>query len=404
MRILHTSDWHLGHLLLGQSRHAEHQRLIAWLGEQIRQQQIDVVLLAGDVFDSATPTSAARELYFELAMTVEAAGAQLVVVAGNHDAAATLQESRVLLEKLQTWVIPHRLSAADHVRLLKNRQGEPALWLAAVPYLRPHEVLLSRAGQDAEEKELALQQAIADCYAEIFFYIQAQQTTLARPVPIMMTGHLTVLGGSSSESVREIYIGKLRGFPATAFPKVDYVALGHLHQAQHISASLPIYYSGSPLALSFDEASQQKSMNLIECQSDGLQVHTLPVPCWQALASIQTSMETLVADVESRLSQLAIPPPHTLWLEIVLTDPQTSRDVVDQVREQLASYPVQVLRVKRALREVSLLQPAHTVMLHELSVQEVFEQCLSQTEFDATTCQALQQRFDLVCQQLEIMQ
>lgn len=178
MRILHTSDWHLGHLLLGQSRHAEHQQLIAWLAKQIRQQDIDLVLLTGDVFDSATPTSAARELYFELAMTVEAAGAQLVVVAGNHDAAATLQESRLLLEKLHTWVVPHRLSAAEHVRLLTNRQGEPALWLAAVPYLRPHELLLSRAGQDAEEKELALQQAIANWYAEIFFYIQAPHNPL----------------------------------------------------------------------------------------------------------------------------------------------------------------------------------------------------------------------------------
>lgn len=402
MRILHTSDWHLGHLLLGQSRHAEHQQLIAWLGEQIRQQDIDLVLLTGDVFDSATPTSAARELYFELAMTVEAAGAQLVVVAGNHDAAATLQESRLLLEKLHTWVVPHRLSAAEHVRLLTNRQGEPALWLAAVPYLRPHELLLSRAGQDAEEKELALQQAIANCYAEIFFYIQAQQTTLARPVPIMMTGHLTVLGGSSSESVREIYIGKLRGFPATAFPTVDYVALGHLHQAQHIPAPSPIYYSGSPLALSFDEAGQQKSMNLIDCQPDGLQIDTLPVPCWQTLASIQTSLDSLVADVEARLLQLVLSPPQALWLEIVLTDPQASRDVADQVREQLASYPVQVLRVKRASRPVSVLQPADTVMLHELSVQDVFEQCLRQTEFDTETCQALQQRFALVCQQLEI--
>ncbi len=402
MRILHTSDWHLGHLLLGQSRHAEHQQLIAWLAKQIRQQDIDLVLLTGDVFDSATPTSAARELYFELAMTVEAAGAQLVVVAGNHDAAATLQESRLLLEKLHTWVVPHRLSAAEHVRLLTNRQGEPALWLAAVPYLRPHELLLSRAGQDAEEKELALQQAIANWYAEIFFYIQAQQTTLARPVPIMMTGHLTVLGGSSSESVREIYIGKLRGFPATAFPTVDYVALGHLHQAQHIPAPSPIYYSGSPLALSFDEAGQQKSMNLIDCQPDGLQIDTLPVPCWQALASIQTSLDSLVADVEARLSQLALSPPQALWLEIVLTDPQASRDVVDQVREQLASHPVQVLRVKRASRPVSVLQPADTVMLHELSVQDVFEQCLRQTEFDTETCQALQQRFALVCQQLEI--
>ena len=163
MRILHTSDWHLGQHFMGKSRQAEHQAFCAWLLEQVRTHEVDVLLIAGDVFDTGAPPSYAREQYYRLVVDLRDAGCALVVLGGNHDSPAMLGESRSLLAQLGTQVVPGvGLEPAEQVLVLPDRAGVPGAILCAIPFIRPREVMASQAGQSAQDKQRSLQQAIAE--------------------------------------------------------------------------------------------------------------------------------------------------------------------------------------------------------------------------------------------------
>lgn len=224
MRILHTSDWHLGQNFMNHSREREHALLIDWLLEQVQQHTVDAVLIAGDIFDTGTPPSYARALYYHLIAELHRQNVALLLLGGNHDSVSVLSESLPLMHHLNTTVIAATGEASQHVVTLPQRgSAQPGCIVCALPFIRPRDVLTSQAGQSAEDKQRSLQAAIADTYARVFAAAQAQQTALQQAhgvqVPIVATGHLTTVGASSNESVREIYVGALEAFPTSAFPR-----------------------------------------------------------------------------------------------------------------------------------------------------------------------------------------
>jgi exonuclease SbcD len=420
LRILHTSDWHLGQHFIGKSREAEHRAFFHWLKTTITAQQVDVLLVAGDIFDTATPPSYARELYNQLVVDLAPTGVQIVLLGGNHDSVAVLAESASLLACLRTQVVPGYSTAADaHLITLQRRSGEPAAVLAALPFLRPRDLsqrddFKSSAGVQASDKQRQLQQQIALVYQELYDAAVARATALAaqagltEPLPVIASGHLTTVGASSTESVREIYIGTLDAFPASAFPPFAYIALGHIHQAQQVAGSECIRYCGAPLALSFDEAAQQKYCLLVSVGADAthakevtstwVQVEPLPLPVWQPLLSLQTDLASLPALLQPALAKLAAD--QQLWLELVLTgDSALLSDVQQQLEQQLQDLPVQLLRLRRLRREAVSLQQSG-LSLQELTPTEVFAERLSTETLPDTQCQRLtelhQQAWQLV--------
>ena len=162
MRILHTSDWHLGQFFINKSRLQEHQQFIAWLLQQVEEYEVDAVIIAGDIFDTGAPPSYARELYNQFVIGMNNLGRQLVILAGNHDSVSTLNESKAILAQLNTQVIS---AAADdlhsQVLALKDKSGQVGAIVCAIPYLRPRDILQSKAGQSGQQKQQALGQAIA---------------------------------------------------------------------------------------------------------------------------------------------------------------------------------------------------------------------------------------------------
>lgn len=164
MRILHTSDWHLGQHFMGQSRQAEHRALIAWLVDQVALHAVDAVLIAGDIFDTGAPPSYARELYNQLIARLHQAGVALLILGGNHDSVSVLDESRDMLRHLGTQVIAATGPAAQHAITLPlragDRAGEPGCIVCALPFIRARDVQQSLPGQSAQDKQLALQTAI----------------------------------------------------------------------------------------------------------------------------------------------------------------------------------------------------------------------------------------------------
>ena len=401
MRILHTSDWHLGQHFMGRSRQAEHQALIDWLLQQVQAQAVDVVLLAGDIFDTGAPPSYARELYNQLVVRLHDARCQLILLGGNHDSVATLEESRPLLAYLGCTVIPAvQEDLSRQLIALHGADGNPAALLCAVPFIRPRDVLQSQAGQSAEEKQLGLQQAIAAHYQALYQLARAHCDTQGLQLPILASGHLTTVGASSSESVRDIYVGALDAFPTNAFPPFDYIALGHIHRPQMVGGHAHIRYSGSPLALSFDELGQRKQMLLIETDGAVLgAINPLEVPCFQPLASLCGKLVQLPQAIAQALAGLAAG--QTLWLEITVEGDDYLSDLQGRIQQMLVGQPVELLRLRRARSQQGASMPSVRSTLDELSPQEVFERRLQLEELDAPLAGALRQRYQQLLQQLQ---
>lgn len=389
MRILHTSDWHLGQHFIGRSRAAEHQAFLLWLVSQVKALEIDAIIVAGDIFDTATPPSYARELYNQFIVELQSCQCQLILLAGNHDAPAVLNESKALLQHLNTSVIANISEDVSQQLLILHHQNQPAALLCAIPFLRARDLLQSQAGQSASDKQQSLQLAITQHYQQLYELAQQYNIKHNLKLPVVMTGHLTTIGASRSESVRDIYIGTLDAFAANAFPPADYIALGHIHQSQQIKADTDIRYSGSPIALSFDEAKQQKQLWLIEFKDGVKTVSTLPVPCFQPLVSIKTELVGLKQKVQQAVAAIAAT--DTLWLELVITETDAYlTDLQQRVESQLQDLPVALLRLRRQRTAVTnVLAGQNDTQLSELTPQQVWQARLAGEELTAEQQQQL---------------
>ncbi|MCE5362488.1 exonuclease subunit SbcD [Pseudomonas anguilliseptica] len=383
MRILHTSDWHLGQHFMGKTRQAEHQAFCAWLIEQVREQAVDAVLIAGDIFDTGAPPSYAREQYNRFIVELRASGCELVVLGGNHDSVAMLGESKTLLAQLGTRVIPGVCEQLDEQLLvLHQRDGSPGAVLCGIPFIRPRDVLLSQAGQSAQDKQQSLQQAIQQHYQDLYALAEAKCAELGGDLPIIATGHLTTVGASASDSVREIYVGSLEAFPTSAFPPAAYIALGHIHRPQKVGGLEHIRYCGSPIALSFDEAKQQKEVLLVELDSSGLRsIQPLPVPRFQPLLSLRGSLKELEGQIKQAAEQGSAEQP--VWLEVLVGTDDYLSDLQQRIAALCEGLPVEVLRIRRERgNAVAGLQGQARETLDELSVEDVFAQRLSSESLD----------------------
>jgi exonuclease SbcD len=407
MRILHTSDWHLGQHFMGKSRLAEHQALIDWLLLQVEAHAVDAVLIAGDVFDTGAPPSYARELYSQLVVRLHSAGVALLLLGGNHDSVATLGESSALLARLNATVVAAVADPADQLVVLPLRGGssggvgEPGCIVCAVPFIRPRDVLQSQAGQSAEEKQQSLQAAIQAHYQAVYAAALLRQAelsqTLGRKLPLLATGHLTTVGASSNESVREIYVGSLEAFPTSAFPPVDYVALGHIHKPQKVGGLEHIRYCGSPIALGFDEARQQKEVLLVDLGADGLgAVTALPVPRFQPLVSVSGNLAGLAAAIGAAAAEHGSPE-QSVWLEVTVEEDDYLADLPARIEAMTQGMPVEVLRVRR-LRGTAAASLAGELSetLDELSPDDVFARRLALEELTPEMQRALSQRYRAV--------
>ncbi|MFT7402411.1 MAG: exonuclease SbcD [Hydrogenophaga sp.] len=399
MRMLHTSDWHLGQHFMGKSRQAEHQALIDWLVVQIDAHAVDAVLVAGDIFDTGAPPSYARELYSELVVKLHRAGVSLLLLGGNHDSVATLGESRAVLAFLSATVVAAVGDPAEHVMVLPRRggQGEAGCIVCAVPFIRPRDVLRSQAGQSAEDKQQSMQAAIQAYYQAVVEAGRARQAALqhelGRVVPLIATGHLTTVGASSNESVREIYVGSLDAFPTAAFPPVDYIALGHIHKPQKVGGLEHIRYCGSPIALGFDEARQQKEMLLVDLDETGLvAVTALPVPRFQALVSVSGNLLSLASAIATAAAAGTAEKP--VWLEVTVAEDDYLSDLPERIGAMTQGLPVEVLRVRRQRAgSAATLAGELIATLDELSPDDVFARRLAAENLAPELQQALSQRY-----------
>lgn len=273
LTILHTSDWHLGRRLYGRMRYDEFEAFLSWLQDAISLQKVDILIVAGDIFDTMTPSNRAQALYYEFLGKVSKSCCQhVVIVAGNHDSPTFLDAPSNVLKFLNVHVIGTACEDLnDEVLVLDDTNGNPHCIIAAVPYLRDRDVRSSSAGESADSKDANVIKGIRAHYDEVASIAKAKKAKLVevyqRHIPIIATGHLFAAGGTTTEDdgVRELYVGSLGKISADMFDEsFDYVALGHLHVPQRVGGRKSIRYSGSPIAMGFGEAKQQKQVLLVQ--------------------------------------------------------------------------------------------------------------------------------------------
>ena len=385
MKLLHTSDWHLGRTLHGRRRYREFEAFLDWLTQTMLEQGTEVLVVAGDIFDTTAPSNRAQQLYYRFLCQVAASPCRhVVIVAGNHDSPSFLNAPRELLRVLNVHVIGNSAEdPADEVLVLRDAQGAPELIVCAVPYLRDRDIRQAEAGESVADKERKLLEGIRGHYAAVAALAQQQRDALGADIPIVATGHLFTAGGQTidGDGVRELYVGSLAHITAGIFdPCFDYVALGHLHVPQKVSGSDIIRYSGSPLAMGFGEARQQKSLCQVTFDSETGQrrtrVELLDIPTFQRL-------ERLAGDwlaIAGRLTELAAIG-ESVWIEVIYQGEEIITDLRERLDAATADTQLEVLRVKNTRVMDRVLNRMHEQeTLDDLNVQQVFERCLAQHE------------------------
>ncbi|MBQ7248560.1 MAG: exonuclease subunit SbcD, partial [Deltaproteobacteria bacterium] len=234
MRILHTSDWHIGRTLYGNKRYEEFAAFFDWLAKTIDERGIEALLVAGDIFDTGTPSNRAQELYYRFLVRVAASRCRhIVLVAGNHDSPSFLDAPQALLKSIHIHVLGSmRSNPEEEVLELDDDQGRIRLIVCAVPYLRDRDIRTTEAGESFDEKEQKLLEGIRAHYAAVTREALRVREKLGSDIPIAALGHLFAAGAQTVEGdgVRELYIGSLAHVSPSIFPPCfDYLALGHLH-------------------------------------------------------------------------------------------------------------------------------------------------------------------------------
>ena len=378
LKLLHTSDWHIGRTLYGRKRYEEFEAFLTWLAETIQQNEIDALLVAGDVFDTSAPSNRAQELYYRFLCRVAASSCRhVVVVAGNHDSPSFLNAPKELLKALDVHVVGSSTeSPEDEVLVLRNEQDAPELIVCAVPYLRDRDIRVAEAGESVEDKERKLIEGIRTHYAAVAALAEQKREELGVDIPIVGTGHLFTAGGQTvdGDGVRELYVGSLAHVTAGIFPACfNYLALGHLHVPQKVNGSETIRYSGSPLPMGFGEAKQQKSVCQVEFHSTAASVQLIDVPIFQKLERVKGDWE----GISNRIIELSATDSQG-WLEVIYDGTEVIGDLRERLEAAISGTQMEILRIKNnRIIERVLGQIHEEETLDDLNVNDVFERCLA---------------------------
>lgn len=377
MKILHTSDWHLGATLYGYKRYEEFEAFLKWLTEVIQDEGIDVFLVAGDIFDTSTPSNRALGIYYQFLNRVTSIpNLHVIITAGNHDSPSLLNAPQELLKQLRIHVfgsIPN--NPEDEIIVIRNDTGEPTLIVCAVPYLRDRDIRLSEPGESIEEKTRKLENGVHEHYRQITSIARAKRDALGKSIPIIAMGHLFVTGGKTinEDGVRELYVGNLARIRAEDLCEgADYLALGHLHVPQTVGGNDAIRYSGSPLALGFGDAGQDKQVVIIEVGSGDTIIRTHQVPKFRDIRTLKGDICTIEQEILS-LRDLD----HRVWIEVIFSGTIPGSTVHTHLNEITTGTNIEIIRAlpQNTNNPMSCLRE-ECESLEDLSVTEVFRRCM----------------------------
>ena len=370
MKILHTADWHLGHRLHENSQLEEQTLFLKWIENYVNDEKIDVLLISGDIFDSASPSNQSMKMYYNFLMKLNRTACKSVIITGgNHDSAGILNAPKELLDALSIKVVGKATeSIKDEV--FEIEVAAEKVIIAAVPYLRDGDIRRAVAGESFEDLTDKYKTALINHYQ-----LAAAQCKLIniKDVPVIAMGHLFAIGGSISDSEQNIYVGTLGHIGAADFPTYfDYIALGHLHRPQVIGGNEKVRYSGSPHILSFSEVNYDKKVLVLMVEENKItNVKDVVVPCFREFYRVTG---TMIECMEQFPNMISNGYELTPWVEIILKENHTIN--TDALKKEAEKYPFEILKITLKKQQTNigieeLLK--NTKSIKELLPTEVFK-------------------------------
>ncbi|HHQ4643963.1 TPA: exonuclease SbcCD subunit D C-terminal domain-containing protein [Aeromonas veronii] len=404
MKILHTADWHLGHQLHGHDRRFEHDAFLDWLSDTLKAREIDALLVAGDLFDTANPPASAwQQLYRFLArLRAEMPHLNMVLIGGNHDSPSKLDAPHELLRAFDLHLVGSisrdsegKLETDRLLVPLQDREGKIAAWCAAVPFLRSSDLRV----ESLEEGQDRLIEGVRQVYAEVLAEGRAR---CGEDLPLIAMGHAYLAAGQLSElSERRVLGGNQHALPAELFAGADYTALGHLHLAQ--SPATGVHYSGSPLPLSLAEANyNHQVLEVTFAEGKLAELERIPVP--RAVEMIRLPQSTL-DDALKAIASLELPdcPQEAQpFLEVRLLLPKPEARIRERILAAIADKPVRLARISTQYQGSGegLADGRERRRLDELSPTEVFRLCY-QRQFEGEPEAGLVASFEEILEQVK---
>jgi exonuclease SbcD len=395
MKVLHTSDWHLGRTLYGRRCTYEFQLFLNWLVDEIENQKADCLIVAGDVFDSTTPSNIAQTQYYSFLYGVSNTCCRhVIIIGGNHDSPSLLNAPRQLLQQLNVSIIGNKTETPDdEVIVLYDRDSNAEAIVCAVPYLRDRDVRSSESYESIDDKARKLIEGIHQHYLDVVEIAEQKRKKLSGNIPIIATGHLFAAGGRVAENneVRDLYVGTLAHVPSSFFPdSIDYLALGHLHIAQQVNSSPTRRYCGSPLQLSFGRNNSQKSITAVTFSSD-ISVEIIAVPRFLRLETVSGTTPEIITAIENLLTESG-----PILLEVYYTGQDISL-LRDMLAEKTHGSKLEVIRIINSRTAgVKMQQDTSSQSLEDLDEFDVFRKCLDAHDVDENEREELEYCFSKI--------
>lgn len=447
LTLLHTSDWHLGRKLYGKSRDNEFSQFLAWQLDALYQYDVDILLIAGDIFDTSSPSNVSQTMYYQFLSDVAKSPCRhVVIVAGNHDSPSFLDAPKSLLKNFNIHIVGNvSENLQDEVLILYDKNNNPEAIITAVPYLKDKDVRKVGHSESLSDKEKHIAQGIFQHYQAVSELAFAKKNELEqrfnKSIPIIAIGHLFMSGGQTLEGdgVKDLYVGSLGVVGSDIFHtagRYDYVALGHLHVPQAVGKDEFIRYSGSPIAMGFGEAKQQKQVNLVHFFADesllsqasyplitehqlakigndlfdnpqqpvfnlavlGTTVlQSLTIPVFFPLTTIKGDFD----NIKKSLKQLVKSAQKT-WVEVTYQGEHFVHNLSEQLHDIVADSPVEILRIKNLQNKKIVLQGDFVGQsLDDLDEKQVFERCLLANQVLEENKPKLRQHYFSVLQSLQ---
>ncbi|MDD4575969.1 MAG: exonuclease SbcCD subunit D C-terminal domain-containing protein [Bacteroidales bacterium] len=403
-KILHTSDWHLGARLMSKEREEEQKIFLDFLIEIVQKNRIDLLIVAGDIFDNGMPSNSARKLYYSfLTRLLHTCCKHVVIIGGNHDSPAMLEAPKEVLSILNVHVVGSVMSDEEgqivyenEIIEIKNDTGTLQAVIAAVPYLRDRDIMKAVAGQEYSDRIEAMRNGMKEHYS-----MMAQKMKNYSDVPCIATGHLfaqnTILSDNAArqEGENDIHIGNLVQIDMSAFyQQFSYLALGHIHKPQILGGKPNVRYSGSPIKMSFSEINDRKIVLLVEF--DGFQMESateIEIPAFRTIQRFKGDLEKVTEIVENFENKQTL----NAWGEIIFTDYPASSEI-DLIKELALEKDLEILKysiqVKKRVDGEDDSNENEAKSLSELSEMDIFKMRCKAENLDESEIEELVNSFN----------
>ncbi len=373
MKIIHSSDWHIGKKLYETKLDKDHDHFFQNLEAIIRAEKAEILIVAGDIFDHAYPSNAALQQYYKTLVRLRETGLKdIIITGGNHDAISTLNAPEDLLTALNINIVAgvstnseDQTDYAKEIIKIKDSNNKTQLVICAVPYLREKDIRLSVAGESHTEKSQNIRQGIENHFNTLGNLTKKYRK---KGIPVFAIAHLFTAGASTSDSEREIYAGNLLKTQSNIFASnFDYTALGHIHRPQIIDKQENVRYSGAPIPLSFSEREDKKSVVLIEIlKNNTLKIKTIPLQPYRKLRRIKGTFEDVKAQIKSiqpneKVNDLA---------ELLIEEEQKKPELL-ALAEQLINTTKNIDIIHHKINFTATISGTHQLFDKDISITEI---------------------------------